>query len=33
MTDFLLELLDQGGYLGIFLLMMAENVFRRSRPR
>lgn len=27
MTDFLLELLDKGGYLGIFLLMMAENVF------
>jgi membrane protein DedA with SNARE-associated domain len=27
MTDFLLELLDKGGYLGIFFLMMAENVF------
>ena len=27
MTEFLLELLDKGGYLGIFLLMMAENVF------
>jgi membrane protein DedA with SNARE-associated domain len=27
MTDLLLELLDKGGYLGIFLLMMAENVF------
>lgn len=27
MTDFLLELLNKGGYLGIFLLMMAENVF------
>jgi membrane protein DedA with SNARE-associated domain len=27
MTDFLLELLNQGGYIGIFLLMMAENVF------
>jgi membrane protein DedA with SNARE-associated domain len=27
MTDFLLELLDQGGYLGIFILMMLENVF------
>ena len=27
MTDFLLELLDKGGYVGIFFLMMAENVF------
>lgn len=27
MTDFLLELLDKGGYLGIFLLMAAENIF------
>ena len=27
MTEFLLELLDKGGYLGIFFLMMAENVF------
>jgi membrane protein DedA with SNARE-associated domain len=27
MTDFLLELLDKGGYLGIFFLMMLENVF------
>jgi len=27
MTDFLLDLLDQGGYLGIFFLMMLENVF------
>ena len=27
MTDFLLALLDKGGYLGIFFLMMAENVF------
>lgn len=27
MTEFLLELLNRGGYLGIFLLMMAENVF------
>ncbi|MBI1401645.1 MAG: DedA family protein [Porphyrobacter sp.] len=27
MTDFLLQLLNQGGYIGIFLLMMAENVF------
>ncbi len=27
MTDFLLELLNQGGYFGIFLLMAAENVF------
>lgn len=27
MTGYLLELLDSGGYLGIFLLMMAENVF------
>lgn len=27
MTDFLLELLNQGGYLGIFLLMAAENIF------
>jgi len=27
MTGFLLELLDKGGYLGIFILMMAENVF------
>ncbi|MDC8753289.1 DedA family protein [Erythrobacter sp. sf7] len=27
MTEFLLELLDKGGYPGIFLLMMAENVF------
>lgn len=27
MTDFLLELLNKGGYIGIFFLMMAENVF------
>lgn len=27
MTDFLLELLNKGGYLGIFLLMAAENIF------
>jgi len=27
MTDFLLELLNQGGYLGIFALMVLENVF------
>jgi membrane protein DedA with SNARE-associated domain len=27
MTELFLELLDKGGYLGIFLLMMAENVF------
>jgi membrane protein DedA with SNARE-associated domain len=27
MTDFLLELLDKGGYLGIFVLMILENVF------
>jgi membrane protein DedA with SNARE-associated domain len=27
MTAFLLDLLNQGGYLGIFLLMAAENVF------
>jgi len=27
MTDLLLELLDKGGYLGIFVLMMLENVF------
>jgi membrane protein DedA with SNARE-associated domain len=27
MTGFLLDLLYQGGYLGIFLLMAAENVF------
>jgi membrane protein DedA with SNARE-associated domain len=27
MTGFLLDLLNQGGYLGIFLLMAAENVF------
>ena len=27
MTDFLLELLDKGGYIGIFFLMVAENVF------
>jgi membrane protein DedA with SNARE-associated domain len=27
MTDFLLELLNQGGYLGIFVLMILENVF------
>jgi membrane protein DedA with SNARE-associated domain len=27
MTAFLLELLNKGGYLGIFLLMVAENVF------
>lgn len=27
MTDLLLELLDKGGYLGIFVLMILENVF------
>jgi len=27
MTAFFLQLLDRGGYVGIFLLMMAENVF------
>ena len=27
MTDLLLTLLDKGGYLGIFLLMILENVF------
>lgn len=27
MTGFLLDLLNRGGYLGIFLLMAAENVF------
>ncbi len=27
MTDYLLTLLDQGGYLGIFVLMILENVF------
>ena len=27
MTGFLLDLLNQGGYFGIFLLMAAENVF------
>jgi membrane protein DedA with SNARE-associated domain len=27
MTELLLELLDKGGYLGIFVLMMLENVF------
>lgn len=27
MTDFLLELLNKGGYVGIFLLMAAENIF------
>jgi membrane protein DedA with SNARE-associated domain len=27
MTEILLELLDKGGYLGIFLLMAAENIF------
>lgn len=27
MTDLLLELLDKGGYLGIFILMILENVF------
>lgn len=27
MTEFLLELLDKGGYLGIFVLMILENVF------
>ena len=27
MTEFLLTLLDKGGYLGIFILMMLENVF------
>lgn len=27
MTAFLLDLLDRGGYLGIFFLMMVENVF------
>lgn len=27
MTGFLLELLDKGGYVGIFLLMAAENIF------
>jgi membrane protein DedA with SNARE-associated domain len=27
MTEFLLELLDKGGYLGIFFLMALENVF------
>jgi len=27
MTDLLLELLNQGGYLGIFTLMVLENVF------
>jgi membrane protein DedA with SNARE-associated domain len=27
MTDFLLELLNKGGYFGIFLLMAAENIF------
>lgn len=27
MTDWIVELIEQGGYLGIFLLMIIENVF------
>ncbi len=33
MTDFILEWIARGGYLGIVALMALENIFRPSPPR
>lgn len=33
MTDFIVNLTAWGGYFGIFVLMVLENVFRQFRPK
>jgi hypothetical protein len=33
MTEWILHLIEQGGYWGIAFLMFIENVFRRSRRK